>query len=371
MKKKRVLVAMSGGVDSSVAAALLKEQGYDVIGCTMQVWDYSKTPEKSTCDINGNDTTPSGSNGTCCSSDDVDDARWVCEQLDIPFYILNCEDQFQAQVIDPFIESYLSGETPIPCVNCNTFLKFSHLYKKMKELDCDYLATGHYANIVLDEKGEHLIQTSEDEHKDQTYFLFTLKKEVLPKLLFPVGNMEKPEVRKIAEEKNLVVAKKKDSIGICFIGKSGYKNFFKKHVAEDLFKPGDVILYPENKVLGKHEGLHGYTYGQRKALGVSFSEPLFVKKIDMSNDTLVICREKDLYSSVVEVKDFNFFSDVSVGDEYRVKVRYQHKGSQARVSKKEDGKIELSFFEPQRSITPGQAAVFYKDKVLHGGGWIR
>ncbi|MGH1468799.1 MAG: tRNA 2-thiouridine(34) synthase MnmA [Bdellovibrionales bacterium] len=361
-RKPRVLVAMSGGVDSSVAAALLVDQGFDVIGATMQVWDYSKNKveEDADCDANG----------TCCSSDDVDDARWVADQLGIPFYILNCEEQFQAEVIDPFIESYLSGETPIPCVNCNTFLKFSHLIQKMKELDCDYLATGHYAKIVNGEGGEQLIQTSEDGHKDQTYFLFTLNKEVIPKILFPVGDMNKSEVRKIAEEKKLVVAKKKDSIGICFIGKGGYKEFFSDHVAPDLFKKGPIVLYPENEVMGEHPGLHGFTYGQRKALGVSFSEPLFVKTLDMENNKLVLCREKDLYAHNVDVRDCNFFTNVAKGDTYRVKLRYQHKGADCTVENISSEGVKLKFNDPQRAITPGQAAVFYKNNNLVGGGWI-
>jgi tRNA-specific 2-thiouridylase len=362
-RKPRVLVAMSGGVDSSVAAALLKDQGFDVIGATMQVWDYSqnKVDENEDCDAHG----------TCCSSDDVDDARWVADQIGIPFYVLNCEEQFKAEVIDPFIESYLSGETPIPCVNCNTFLKFSHLIQKMKELDCDYLATGHYAKVVENENGEQLIQTSEDGHKDQTYFLFTLNKETIPKILFPVGDMNKTEVRRIAEEKKLVVAKKKDSVGICFIGKGGYKDFFSDHVAPDLFKKGEIVLYPENKIMGEHEGLHGFTYGQRKALGVSFTEPLFVKTIDMESNRLVLCREKDLYHSSVLVKDCNFFANVEKGQKYRVKLRYQHKGSECEVEElSPDGNVRLKFIDPQRAVTPGQAAVFYKENNLIGGGWI-
>ncbi len=361
-KKLRILVAMSGGVDSSVAAALLVDQGFDVIGATMQVWDYSKNKAKqdSDCDVNG----------TCCSSDDVDDARWVADQLRIPFYVLNCEDQFQAEVIDPFLESYLCGKTPIPCINCNTFLKFSHLIQKMKELDCDYLATGHYAKIVTGDNNEQLIQTSEDGHKDQTYFLFTLNKEVISKIIFPVGNMNKSEVRRIAEEKKLIVAKKKDSIGICFIKKNSYKEFFSDHVAPDLLNKGPIVLYPENKVMGEHSGLYGFTYGQRKSLGVNFLEPLFVKSLDMENNKLILCRKDDLYAYNVQVRDCNFFTDVFKGEVYRVKLRYQHKGADCTVEDIKNSLVKLKFNDPQRAITPGQAAVFYKENNLVGGGWI-
>ncbi|MNK01277.1 tRNA-specific 2-thiouridylase MnmA [compost metagenome] len=358
MSKGRVLVAMSGGVDSSAAAALLVEQGYEVIGATMQVWDYSS------CDIEEG-------NGTCCSSIDVDDARAVADRLNIPFYVLNCEAKFKQAVIDPFLKAYLEGQTPLPCVNCNTYLKFDHLVKKMKELECDYLATGHYAKIVYDDKGRAAIHTSADDWKDQTYFLFTIDPELVPKLLFPIGDMKKPDVRIYSEKMGLVTARKKDSQGICFVGNQGYQNFIKSQVSSAVLdtKKGLLKRYPSGQVMAEHNGIHNFTYGQSKGLGMDHHEKLFVIKIDAQDNTVWIGDEEHLFSNEIDVVDPKLLDTIQDGEVMNVKIRYQHKGSLARVFKTDSG-FKLKFDEPQRAVTPGQAAVFYRERELVGGGWI-
>ena len=359
-KKGRVLVAMSGGVDSSVAAALLVEQGYDVVGVTMQVWDYTQE----NCDIQEG-------HGTCCSSLDVDDARTVADHLNIPFYVMNCEAKFKEVVIDDFVETYLKGQTPIPCVNCNTYLKFDYLFEKMKQLDCDYLATGHYARIQKSSiTGRDSIFTSCDNWKDQTYFLFVLNHKVIPHLLFPVGDWTKPQLRTYAEELGLPVAKKKDSTGICFIGKDGYASFIEKRVPKEELKSGLLKLYPTGEVLGSHSGVHHFTYGQRKGLGVSHSDPLYVRKIDDQDHTVWLCQESYLYKEKMRVEKLNWLDELCEGEKLKVKIRFQHGGASASWNRRGDV-LDIHFDEPQRSITPGQAAVFYRGNQLIGGGWIQ
>lgn len=375
--KKRVLVAMSGGVDSSVAAAVLKNQGYEVIGVTMQVWDYSKNDAAAICSPNSSvkKNLNKDDSGTCCSSLDVDDARAVCDTLDIPFYVINCEKEFKTKVIDNFIKSYLKAKTPVPCVDCNTYLKFDYLIQKMKELNCDYLATGHYAQIQQ-KKTAPVIVTSEDSWKDQTYFLFGLDKNILKFLLFPVGNWTKKETRKYAKQHQLPVHNKKDSTGICFVGKNEYSSFIEEQLTQETNKnnfpsicKGNLLSYPSGKVLGTHKGIHKFTYGQRKALGVNSQAPLYVIKIEAQTGSVWLGEDKYLYHSTMSVKNFNWLSEVDLKKELNVKIRFHHAGAKG-VLKKENQEWLFYFKDPQRAITPGQAAVFYQDKQLLGGAWI-
>ena len=346
---------MSGGVDSSVSAALLLDQGYDVVGVTMQVWDYSQKD----CEEGF---------GTCCSSLDVEDARAVAQILNIPFYVINCESEFKQKVIDPFLKSYNEGQTPIPCLNCNTHLKFNYLVQKMKELECDYLATGHYAQIKKNANHQWMIYQSEDGWKDQTYFLFTIQPELLPQLLFPVGCMNKSDIRKIACEKKLPVFNKKDSTGLCFIGKKGYVKFIEEQVQNST--KGDLRLYPLGEKLGEHNGIHQFTYGQRKRLGISYSKPLYVVKIDPKSHTVWLGEDSSLYRNSVEVDQLYWLDSFQQGERLKVKIRFQHKGSWAKIFSKDSNSLHLQFEEPQRACTPGQSAVLYRDTQLVGGGRI-
>ncbi|MBI3754184.1 MAG: tRNA 2-thiouridine(34) synthase MnmA [Deltaproteobacteria bacterium] len=356
-KPKRVVVAMSGGVDSSVAAALLKEQGYDVIGISMQLWDYTE----------GERDRP----GSCCSLDDLYDARRVADKLDIPFYVVNFEEAFSKSVVDYFVDGYLKGETPNPCLKCNQVLKFEALLKRAQELEADFLATGHYARVVYDNhRCRYLLLRGRDASKDQSYFLFTMTQKQLARIIFPLGDLTKEEVRKLAKKFCLNVAEKKDSQEICFAPED-YPSFVAKYAGYSTDAKGEIVDLNGN-ILGMHNGLYKYTIGQRKGIGVSRREPLYVLKIDAANNQLVVGHEEGLFSKALVAKETNWIGILSFDAEMEVlaKIRYRHKGAAAVVTPLAGGRVEVRFKRPEKSVTPGQAVVFYKDDEVVGGGWI-
>lgn len=355
---KRVIVAMSGGVDSSVAAALLKEQGYEVIGISMRLIGYAEGVERV---------------GGCCSIDDLNDARRVCDQLDIPFYVVNLENAFREKVIDRFISEYLSGRTPNPCVLCNQRLKFEILLNKARELEANYLATGHYARIIFDDPSKrYQLIKGIDPGKDQSYFLFTLTQEQLKSVLFPLGGMKKEEVRRLAQKYDLRVAEKVESQEICFIPDDNYSKFIQEKVSSDAVKPGDIVD-SSGKVLGRHSGIHKYTIGQRKGLGISSPKPLYVTGFDLEKKHVIVGEEEGLYSISLLVDEVNWLSITrpEVNVEAKVKIRYRHDGELGVIMPDSMDGVMVEFKQPVKSITPGQAAVFYDGDIVLGGGWIK
>ena len=359
MARKKVVVAMSGGVDSSTALALLVEQGYECIGVSMQLWDYSKKNDSS-------GATP----GSCCTLDDIHDARRVAEGLGVPFYVVNVEDAFSKDVVDYFVSSYLNGATPNPCIKCNQILKFEVLLKKALGLEADFLATGHYARIVDAPWGRKLVQGA-DPSKDQSYFLFTMTQGQLERVLFPVGGLTKKEVRERARSLGLKTSEKAESQEICFVEEPSYADFLSSRI--DL--PSGEIVDPEGRVLGPHKGLFNYTIGQRKGLNLS-GGPFYVLDIDTANNRLVVGPESLLYSGGLIANEVNWINPEASAaaksglDGVTVKIRYRHPGAQCRVTILPDGKIKTEFREPQKAVAPGQAVVIYKDDEVLGGGWI-
>lgn len=356
-KKGKVLLGMSGGVDSSVSAVLLKEAGYEVIGATMKLWEDKENPEIE---------------GGCCSFSATNDAKRVCDKIEVPHYTLNCEAEFQKYVIDDFVNCYKNCKTPNPCIECNKYLKFGTFYKKALELGCDYISTGHYAKIEYSEKyNQYVMKKSESTKKDQTYFLYSIPKEVLPKMIFPLENFtDKADVRKIAEEYELNVAHKKDSQEVCFIPDNDYGNFLEKNL-DRLPSKGNIVL-KDGTILGKHKGLIYYTVGQRKGLGVSYKEPLYVVKLDKNKNEVIVGTEQDLYTNELYANELNFLLDIDLTKKIEVmaKVRYRAKEAKAILEVQENGLAKVTFEEPQRAITPGQSVVFYIDDVVLGGGKI-
>jgi tRNA-specific 2-thiouridylase len=350
----RVVVAMSGGVDSSVAAALLAEQGHDVIGLSMQLYDQR-----------GGETF-----GSCCTLDDLYDARRVATAIGIPHYILNFERQFADTVISNFVREYASGRTPLPCAHCNSDLKFSTLLERAIGFGADHVATGHYARVERRDDGVWLLKRSADREKDQSYFLFSLTQGQLARARFPVGDLTKPRVRDEARRLGLNVAEKPDSQEICFIPGGDYASFVAKKQPE-VARTG-AIVNADGQKLGEHNGVHHYTVGQRKGLGIAAPAPLYVLKLEPSTSTVVVGPRDALERTTLTASDVNWISCEPPASWVAVtaQIRHRHKPAAARVRALDDRRAELVFDTPQAAITPGQAVVFYDDDVVVGGGWI-
>jgi len=365
----KLAVAMSGGVDSSAAAAILKEQGHDLVGFTMQLWNQRRGIS---VDENG-DPLPS----RCCSLDDVYDARRVAEELGFPFYVLNLEREFERDVVQPFVESYLAGETPIPCVSCNSRLKFASLDGLARSLGCDKVATGHYARVEYDEASDrYRLLRGRNLQKDQSYFLWELTQDQLSRSLFPLGEMSKPEVRDVAREHSLAVAEKSESQEICFVPDGNYAGFIDRYLEATGSagrNPGEgEIVEANGAVVGHHAGIHRYTVGQRRGIGIASSQPLYVINIDASKNQVTVGHQDDLLSDEFTAAGVNWIAFDKPGHPVRaeVRVRYRHTPAAATITPIENNRVRVNFDEPQRAITPGQATVFYRGDEVVGGGWI-
>ena len=353
---KTALIAMSGGVDSSVAAFLMKREGYECMGVTMRLLvneELGLTEESK-----------------CCSTDDVYDAANVARKLGMPHYAFNFSDKFRECVIDPFVEYYENGMTPNPCIECNRHLKFEKLFKRADELGYRYIVTGHYAQVFFDEtSGRYLLKRAKDAKKDQSYVLYSLDQEQLSRVLFPIGEYDKTQIRKIAEREGFINADKPDSQDICFVPDGKYAEFIENYTGRK-YPEGDFTDEAGN-VLGRHKGIIHYTVGQRKGLGLSLKEPMYVKKLDTENNRVILCRDAELFSSVLYADNINLISVPEINGEMRVKakVRYRHTEDDA-VATMENGLLRVEFDRPQRAITKGQAVVLYDGDTVVGGGRI-
>jgi len=365
----KIAVAMSGGVDSSAAAAILKAEGHELIGFTMQLWNQRRGIN---VDENG-EALPS----RCCSLDDVYDARRVAEELGFPFYVLNLERDFERDVVQPFVTSYLNGETPIPCVACNSRLKFASLDRLAVSLGCEKVATGHYARVEHDkEANRYRLFRGRNLQKDQSYFLWELTQAQLSRSLFPLGEMSKPEVRDVARSRNLAIAEKAESQEICFVPDGNYAGFIDRYLeAEDEGErlPGEgEIVNAEGEVLSKHGGIHRYTIGQRRGIGISSERPLYVISIDAEKNQVVVGSQDELLRAEFTAAGVNWVAFDEPGESIKaeVRVRYRHTAAPATLTPQENNLVRVRFDEPQRAITPGQATVFYRGDEVIGGGWI-
>jgi tRNA-specific 2-thiouridylase len=370
-----VAVAMSGGVDSSTVAAILHERGQSIVGLTMQLWNQRRLPE-----LQGEGRRQH----RCCSLDDVYDARRVAEHLSIPFYVINFERAFEQTVVRPFVEDYLAGRTPIPCTRCNNDVKFEQLLATARQIGAERIATGHYARVRHNvETNRYQLLRAVDDTKDQTYFLFGLTQEQLARAEFPLGELTKQEVRAIARRLEVPVAEKPESQEICFVPSGSYVRFIESYLKEQETAPnrdangmklgeaGDIVT-ASGEVLARHNGLHNYTVGQRSGLGVSLGRPIYVVALDRENNRLVIGDDKDLRASVCEVSNINWipFESPDAPVHARVRIRNRHEPAEAEITPLTQTSARITFREPQRAITPGQAAVFYSGEQVFGGGWI-
>lgn len=362
-----IAVAMSGGVDSSVVAALLHRQGEAIVGMTMQLWNQRRLPELA----------GGGATGRCCSLDDVYDARWVAQHLGIPYYVVNFENRFEEQVVKPFINEYLAGRTPIPCTLCNNLVKFDQFLEMAAGVGAERVATGHYARLSFnDDSGRYEMRKGADSGKDQTYFLFGLTQEQLSRTLFPLGGLTKPEVRELARESGLPVSAKPDSQEICFVPNGDYAAFIDEYFREQGISRSATageIVDTRGRVVGEHLGVHHFTVGQRRGLGVAAGEPLYVIATEPQSQRVVVGRNDDLLRASLVAGEVNWVSTppLTVPARAEVKIRNKHAAAGATLFPTGDPRrVEARFDEPQRAVTPGQAAVFYSGDLVLGGGWI-
>ena len=355
---KRAIIAMSGGVDSSVAAYLMKEQGYDCMGVTMKLFD--------------NEEVGVSREHTCCSLEDVEDARSVAYALEIPYHVFNFSEDFEKNVIARFIHAYENGITPNPCIDCNRYLKFDRLYRRAAELGYDYVATGHYAQIERDPiSGRYLLKKAVDPDKDQSYVLYAMTQEQLAHTCFPLGNLTKTQTRKIAQTQRFVNARKHDSQDICFVPDGNYANFIEQYTGK-CYPQGDFVDCNGN-ILGKHRGIIRYTVGQRKGLGLSFPEPMYVCAVNPLDHSVTLGKKSELYSKTLLAKDINLISVPCIRDAVRMqaKVRYRQREQWATVTQVDADTLRIEFDEPQRAITKGQSVVLYDGDTVVGGGTIQ